>query len=68
MPAGSCGNDVVDPGEECDDGNGGSGDGCDATCHVEYCGDGVVNDNGQEQCDDGNTTSGDGCSATGMQE
>src|SRR5438309_5057450 len=53
-----CGNSVLDTGEQCDDGNGSAGDGCDATCHVElgyvcptvgapcvrevYCGDGVV--------------------------
>ncbi|XYI02416.1 thrombospondin type 3 repeat-containing protein [Sorangium sp. So ce1128] len=28
----ACGNGVVDPGEECDDGNGDSGDGCNADC------------------------------------
>jgi cysteine-rich repeat protein len=30
-----CGNGVIDLGEECDDGNRDSGDGCDSTCHVE---------------------------------
>ncbi|HMA92506.1 MAG TPA: DUF4215 domain-containing protein, partial [Polyangiaceae bacterium] len=60
---GSCGNGVVNPGEQCDDGNRTAGDGCSPTCTKEpICGDGVVN--GSEQCDDGNTTSGDGCSAT----
>jgi cysteine-rich repeat protein len=61
-------------GEECDDGNAVSGDGCSATCQREACGDtidgsacptcgnGIVDAN--EQCDDGNTASGDGCSAT----
>ena len=61
-----CGDGVVDTGEQCDDGNTASGDGCSATCTTEtpanVCGDGTVG--GTEQCDDGNTTSGDGCSAT----
>ncbi len=48
-----CGNTVVDSGEECDDGNNISGDGCTAACLDEFCGDGVVNDNGAEQCDNG---------------
>ncbi len=30
-----CGNGVVDPGEQCDDGNTTSGDGCSATCQSE---------------------------------
>lgn len=30
-----CGDEVVDPGEDCDDGNTASGDGCDDTCHLE---------------------------------
>ncbi len=32
-----CGNGIVEPGEQCDDGNTTNGDGCDATCHVEPC-------------------------------
>ena len=32
-----CGNGTLEPGEECDDGNNASGDGCDLTCHVEEC-------------------------------
>ncbi|HEY2774700.1 MAG TPA: DUF4215 domain-containing protein [Candidatus Binatia bacterium] len=69
----ACGNFVVEPGEQCDDGNTVSGDGCNSTCQTEFCGDHVVNDctipRGRsigfcpEQCDDGNTVSGDGCSA-----
>ena len=63
--AGVCGDGVLDTGEQCDDGNNVSGDGCSATCTTEVaqnvCGDGTVG--GSEQCDDGNTTSGDGCSA-----
>jgi uncharacterized delta-60 repeat protein len=30
-----CGNGVVDPGETCDDGNLGGGDGCDPNCQIE---------------------------------
>jgi len=30
-----CGNGIVEPGEECDDGNNVSGDGCDASCKIE---------------------------------
>ena len=71
-----CGDGVLQtPGEECDDGNATSGDGCSDTCAVEpgyvcpvpdamcraaACGDGVVA--GLELCDDGNTQSDDGCS------
>jgi len=59
----SCGNGIVDGpvGEACDDGGVVAGDGCSPTCHVESCGNGVV-DFG-EVCDDSNLTSGDGCSA-----
>ena len=31
----TCGNGVVDPGEQCDDGNTVSGDGCSSTCQLE---------------------------------
>lgn len=47
--------------EECDDGNLNPGDGCDANCFIEACGNYVVQ--GDEQCDDGNRESGDGCNA-----
>jgi cysteine-rich repeat protein len=59
-----CGNGLIDPGEQCDDGNYQSGDGCDEDCQIDpiVCGDGNV-DQG-EQCDDGNTIDGDGCSST----
>ena len=73
-----CGDGVIEPPEQCDDGNTKSGDGCSASCTIEpfydcpmagkpckytvVCGDGKVQ--GTEQCDDGNTTSGDGCSST----
>src|SRR5439155_330993 len=58
-----CGDGVLDPGEECDDGNTVSGDGCSARCqHEPRCGDGVLDPG--EECDDGNTVAGDGCSPT----
>ena len=34
----SCGDGVLDPGEECDDGNNDDGDGCAADCTVEVPG------------------------------
>jgi len=34
----TCGNHVVDPGEQCDDGNTTSGDGCSSTCELEGSG------------------------------
>jgi cysteine-rich repeat protein len=69
-----CGSGVLDPGEECDDGNVEKGDGCSAVCQVEtgfrcvvpgrrctpICGDRRIV--GMENCDDGNSASGDGCS------
>lgn len=66
----SCGNGVLEQGEQCDDGNTSDGDGCSATCQTEMtppppspcCGNGVIESG--EACDDGNTASGDGCSAT----
>ena len=60
-----CGNGIVETGEDCDDGNTASGDGCSASCESEsgpVCGNGAVE--GTEECDDGNTANGDGCSAT----
>ncbi len=57
---GDCGNGVLDPGEECDDGNNIHGDGCSAVCELEKCGDGIVDPG--EECDDGNDINGDGCS------
>jgi cysteine-rich repeat protein len=63
-----CGNQIVETGETCDDGNTVDGDGCSATCQTEVaiCGNGVME--GAEQCDDGNTVDGDGCSATCQNE
>lgn len=53
-PLEECGNGVVDPGEECDDGDANSdeaADACRTTCVMPTCGDAVV-DSGEE-CDDG---------------
>ena len=60
MPS-RCGDGVVDPGEECDDGNLSSQDACTGLCKQARCGDGLLW-RGEETCDDGNTASGDGCS------
>jgi cysteine-rich repeat protein len=54
-----CGNDVVEPGEMCDDGNLVDGDGCDSNCTLTACGNGIVT--AGEDCDDGNVASGDCC-------
>jgi fibro-slime domain-containing protein len=75
----TCGNNVPEGSEQCDDGNNDAGDGCTPFCRREptcpaaggacstACGDGILlpidKTTGQE-CDDGNTVSGDGCSAT----
>jgi cysteine-rich repeat protein len=56
-----CGDGVRVTGEECDDGNNQSGDGCSASCMLERCGDGVLQAADGEECDDGNLSSGDGC-------
>ncbi len=60
----TCGNSVLEMGENCDDGNQAPGDGCSSTCTIESCGDGTVQCGVPEECDDGNTVDGDGCSAT----
>lgn len=59
-----CGNRVVEPGEQCDDGNHVGGDGCSADCRSdEQCGNGVVDGTLGEACDDGNLASHDGCNS-----
>jgi cysteine-rich repeat protein len=60
-----CGNGVLEPpGEQCDDGNTRSCDGCSDKCHKEVCGNGIIECN--EQCDDGpnNGRPGNPCSAS----
>jgi cysteine-rich repeat protein len=63
----TCGDDRVDPQEQCDDGNTASGDGCNATCTSnESCGNGILDP--AETCDDGGLAPGDGCSAACARE
>lgn len=61
-PQPACGNEIVDDGEACDDGdhNGTPGH-CAADCQgpANWCGDGLVQ--AEEACDDGNAVDGDGC-------
>ncbi len=60
-----CGDGVVDPNEECDDGNTIDGDGCQGDCTLPFCGDGIVDM--EEQCDDGpynSDTEPDACRTT----
>lgn len=52
IPLGVCGNQLVEDGEECDDGNEVNRDGCTNACRLAYCGDGIVW-RGEESCDDG---------------
>ncbi|WP_256254088.1 DUF4215 domain-containing protein [Nannocystis exedens] len=59
MPA-SCGDNVKDQGEECDDGNDDNTDACTNTCKNAVCGDGVILA-GTEECDDGNDVDTDEC-------
>ena len=69
---GFCGDGMLDPEEQCDDGNTIPGDGCDALCQEEdeggegFCGDGMLDP--EEQCDDGNTIPGDGCDTLCQEE
>jgi cysteine-rich repeat protein len=57
-----CGNNSVEPGEICDDGNPVDGDGCDNNCTPTACGNGIVTSG--ETCDDGNANECDGCDST----
>jgi cysteine-rich repeat protein len=66
VPIAICGNDLVEQGEDCDDGNRVDGDGCDSNCTVTTCGNSVVT--AGEECDDGNDVPGDGCDATCRRE
>ncbi len=63
-----CGDATLSPlaGEQCEDGNTLEDDGCDRTCRLEACGNGIVQ--GAEQCDDGNLVSADGCSDACVRE
>ncbi len=57
-----CGNDELNPNEQCDDGNRIDGDGCNSRCILEGCGDNYLD--AGEECDDGNEINHDGCSST----
>ncbi len=57
-----CGNDIVEPGEECDDGNGVSGDCCSGTCEIET--NGSICDDG-DICTQASTCSAGVCVGTG---
>ncbi len=57
-----CGDGSLDSAEECDDGNGVDGDGCDSNCTLTSCGNGIST--AGEECDDGNLENGDCCSST----
>jgi cysteine-rich repeat protein len=64
-----CGNDRLEPGEGCDDGDANSDvlpDACRWDCQPARCGDRVID--GAEDCDDGGTVAGDGCGATCLAE
>jgi len=69
-----CGNGILEIGEDCDDANLISGDGCNASCQIEgalpppvaVCGNGLLE--GSEECDDGNLISGDGCNTICIME
>lgn len=57
-----CGNNILEQGESCDDGNTFDGDGCSAMCTQEgFCGNNILEPG--EECDDGNYQPGDGCDA-----
>jgi cysteine-rich repeat protein len=60
LPTETCGNGVLDPFEQCDDGNTLDGDSCSGACASTPCGNGILE--AGEACDDGNVASGDGCS------
>ena len=57
-----CGDTVIDPGEECDDGNQDDADTCTNACAAAACGDGKPQMG--EECDDGNADDTDMCLST----
>lgn len=57
----TCGDAVIEAGEQCDDGNRENGDGCDANCMIPACGNAIVEEG--ESCDDGNDREGDDCTS-----
>lgn len=63
-PSPVCGNAKTESGEQCDDGNAVSGDGCSSICKTESCGDGVVQSGLGEECD-GSNLNGNSCTTFG---
>ncbi len=57
-----CGDGRTENGEECDDGNDDSEDGCTIRCEIAVCGDSRLT-SPPEACDDGNDNDNDGCAA-----
>lgn len=58
---GMCGNGVIEPGEDCDEGA--ESMTCDGNCSPVMCGDGYTNIVAGEACDDGNDVDTDACLA-----
>lgn len=75
-----CGNGIIEPGEECDEGvrNDNRLGNCTEKCTIPRCGDGILHRCNttcsscgeclDEFCDDGNTVDGDGCSSLCLYE
>ncbi|MDC0715908.1 DUF4215 domain-containing protein [Nannocystis bainbridge] len=60
-PNTECGNEIIEAGEECDDGDANADDAaCGSDCTRSRCGDGRVQAD-VEECDDGNDEDGDAC-------
>ena len=57
----ACGDGVIDPGEQCDDG--GESSSCNANCSFAQCGDGITNASSGEECDEGAENSNAPCSS-----
>ena len=58
----TCGDGLLNSGEECDDANLSNEDSCLNDCTAARCGDGFIKEGGEE-CDDGNASNEDGCLA-----
>jgi|JI9StandDraft_1071089.scaffolds.fasta_scaffold68453_1 cysteine-rich repeat protein len=58
---GTCGNGVMEPGEDCDEGE--ESMSCDGICSAVMCGDGYTNVVAGEECDDANDVDTDACLA-----